>query len=77
MGLLVNASTWLNLPTAAREEADRAHEVAVLALLRSGWRVVDVPHGAKLAALWPQMARGAQGNATRAASAESVAGGVR
>jgi len=77
VALLVNSSTWLNLPTAGREEADRAHEIASLALLRSGWRVVDVPHGAKIGALWPQLARGAQGNAMRAASAETVAGGVR
>jgi len=77
IALLIDTTTWLNLPTAAREEADRVHGVAALALLRSGWRVVAVPHGAKLPALWPQMARGSQGFAWRAASAESVAGGVR
>jgi uncharacterized protein (DUF58 family) len=77
IALLIDTTTWLNLPTAAREEADRVHGVAALALLRSGWRVVPVPHGAKLPALWPQMARGSQGFAWRAASAESVAGGVR
>ena len=37
------------------------HEAAALALLRSGWRVVGVEHGASLAALWPQAARGSQG----------------
>jgi hypothetical protein len=36
-----------------------------------------VPHGAKLAALWPQLASRSQGFAWRAASAETVAGGVR
>ncbi|GGM85246.1 DUF58 domain-containing protein [Dactylosporangium sucinum] len=77
IALFIDSSTWLNLPTAAREEADRAHGVASLALLRSGWRVVEVPHGAKLPALWPQTGRGSQGFAWRAASAESVAGGVR
>ena len=77
IALLIDATTWLNLPTVAREDADRAHGVGALALLRSGWRVVDVPHGAKLAALWPQTGRGSQGFAWRAASAESVAGGVR
>jgi uncharacterized protein (DUF58 family) len=77
IAFFVDTTTWLNLPTAAREEADRAHGVAVLALLRSGWRVVDVSHGGKLAALWPQAARGAQGFAWRATSAETVAGGVR
>ncbi|GAA0735064.1 DUF58 domain-containing protein [Dactylosporangium roseum] len=77
VALFVDSSTWLNLPTAAREEADRSYGVAALALLRSGWRVVEVPHGAKLPALWPQAGRGSQGFAWRAASAESVAGGVR
>ncbi|MER7003457.1 DUF58 domain-containing protein [Dactylosporangium sp. NPDC000555] len=77
VALFIDSSTWLNLPTTAREEADRAHGVAALALVRSGWRVVEVPHGAKLSALWPQTGRGSQGFAWRAASAESVAGGVR
>jgi uncharacterized protein (DUF58 family) len=77
VALLVDSTTWLNLPAPAREEADRAHGVAALALLRSGWRVVNVPHGSKLNALWPQAARGSQGFAWRAASAESVAGAVR
>jgi uncharacterized protein (DUF58 family) len=77
LALLIDSTTWLNLATAAREEADRAHGVAALALLRSGWRVVGVPHGAKLAALWPEAARGSRGFAWRAAMAETVAGGVR
>ncbi|WP_433049488.1 DUF58 domain-containing protein [Dactylosporangium sp. CS-033363] len=77
IALFIDSSTWLNLPTAAREEADKARGVASLALLRSGWRVVGVPHGAKLSGLWPQTGRGSQGFAWRAASAESVAGGVR
>jgi uncharacterized protein (DUF58 family) len=77
IALCVDTNTWLTLPTSAREEADRVHGLAALALLRSGWRVVDVPHGAKLPNLWPQLARGSQGFAWRAASAESVAGGVR
>ena len=37
-----------------------------------GWRVVGVNHGANLAALWPQVARGSQGFTYRAALAESV-----
>ncbi|HEX6499250.1 MAG TPA: DUF58 domain-containing protein [Micromonosporaceae bacterium] len=77
VALLVDSTTWLNLPPAAREEAARAHGAAALALLRSGWRVVGVPHGASLPALWPQVARGSQGFAYRAAMAETVAGGVR
>jgi uncharacterized protein (DUF58 family) len=77
LAFLIDSTTWLNLPTAVREEADRAHGVSALALLRSGWRVVGVPHGTKLPALWPQVARGSQGFAWRAASAETVAGGVR
>jgi uncharacterized protein (DUF58 family) len=77
LALLIDSTTWLNLPTAAREEADQAHGVAALALLRSGWRVVGVPHGAKLAALWPEAARGSRGFAYRAAMAETVSGGLR
>jgi uncharacterized protein (DUF58 family) len=77
IAFLIDASTWLALPTAAREEADRAHATAALGLLGTGWRVVGVEHGAKLAALWPQAARGSQGFAWRAALAETVAGGVR
>jgi uncharacterized protein (DUF58 family) len=77
VAFFIDTTTWLNLPTAAREEADRAHGVAALALLRSGWRVVDVTHSGKLAALWPQAARGVQGFTWRATSAETVAGGVR
>jgi uncharacterized protein (DUF58 family) len=77
VAFLVDSTTWLNLPTAAREEADRRQSAAALALLRSGWRVVNVPYGAKLPALWPQTARGPQGFAWRAAMAETVAGGVR
>jgi uncharacterized protein (DUF58 family) len=77
VALLIDSTTWLNLPTTAREEADRAYGVAVLALLRSGWRVVGVTHGAKLAALWPEAARGSRGFTWRAAMAETVAGGMR
>ncbi|GAA0958241.1 DUF58 domain-containing protein [Virgisporangium aurantiacum] len=76
MALLIDSTTWLNLPTAAREEADRAHGVAALALLRTGWRVVGVPHGAKLAALWPEAARGSRGFSWRAAMAETVSGSL-
>jgi uncharacterized protein (DUF58 family) len=77
IALLVDSTTWLNLPTAAREEADHAHGLAALSLLRGGWRVVGVPHGSKLPALWPEAARGSRGFAYRAAMAETVAGGVR
>jgi uncharacterized protein (DUF58 family) len=74
VAMLVDSTTWLNLAPAAREDADRAHGVAALALLRSGWRVVGVPHGAKLAALWPEAARGSRGFTWRAALAETVGG---
>jgi uncharacterized protein (DUF58 family) len=77
IALFIDTTTWLTLPTAAREEADRLHGLAALAMLRAGWRVVDVPHGAKLPGLWPQLASRSQGFAWRAASAETVAGGVR
>jgi len=77
VGFLIDSTTWLNLPTAAREEADHAYNDAALGLLHSGWRVVGVNHGTKLPAVWPQAARGQQGFAYRAAMAETVAGGVR
>ena len=77
VALLIDSTTWLNLPTAAREQADAALHAAELSLLRSGWRVVPVRHPAALASLWPQAARGAQGFAVRAAMAETVSGVIR
>ncbi|MEU7845090.1 DUF58 domain-containing protein [Micromonospora sp. NPDC049114] len=76
-GFLLDSSTWLSLPEKARAEAEHAHGSAVLAMVRSGWRVVGVDHGSRLPALWPQAGRGSQGFALRAALAETVAGGVR
>ncbi|MFI0795557.1 DUF58 domain-containing protein [Micromonospora rubida] len=77
VGFLLNSSTWLNLPARARAEADHAHGAAALALVRNGWRVIGVDHGARLPVLWPQAGRGSQGFALRAALAETVAGGVK
>jgi uncharacterized protein (DUF58 family) len=77
VGFLVDSSTWLNLMPTTREQADRDHAAAALALLERGWRVVSVAHGAKLPVLWPQAGRGSQGFAWRATMAETVAGGVR
>ena len=77
VGFMINSSTWTNLPTTAREEAETSYAAAGLSLLQGGWRVIDVSHGAKLETLWPQVARGSQGFAWRAAMAETVAGGVR
>jgi uncharacterized protein (DUF58 family) len=73
VALLVDPSTWLALPEAARADGDRAHEAAALTLLRTGWRVVGIEHGTNLASIWPQAARGSQGFAWRAALAETVA----
>ncbi|HEV7897582.1 MAG TPA: DUF58 domain-containing protein [Planosporangium sp.] len=72
VALFIDSTSWLNLPTTARLEAARRHEAAALALLRGGWRVVPVGHGARLPALWPQAARGTQGFAYRATMAETV-----
>ncbi|GAA0803532.1 DUF58 domain-containing protein [Spirilliplanes yamanashiensis] len=72
VGFSIDSSTWMGLPEQARGEADRAHAASALALLHSGWRVVGVTHGDKLPALWPQVARGSQGFAWRAAMAETV-----
>lgn len=77
VGFLIDSSTWLALPAPARTEADAAHGAAALGLLSSGWRVVGVAHGSSLPALWPQVGRGSQGFAWRAALAETVAGGMR
>ena len=75
IGLLIDSTTWLNLPEGSRAEAETAHERSALVLLRQGWRVVGINHGANLSALWPQAARGSQGFAFRAAMAETVASG--
>jgi hypothetical protein len=72
IGLLVDPSTWLNLPDQVRAQTEADHGATALTLLRSGWRVVNVQHGANLASLWPQAARGSQGFAWRAAMAETV-----
>jgi hypothetical protein len=77
VAFLMDTSTWVSLPAQSRTEADRAHDTAVHGILNSGWRVVSVAHGSSLPALWPQVARGSQGFAWRAALAEAVTGGVR
>jgi uncharacterized protein (DUF58 family) len=73
VALLIDPTTWISLPEAARAQTDAQHEAAALTLLRSGWRVVSVEHGANLATLWPAAAKGSQGFALRAALAETVA----
>jgi uncharacterized protein (DUF58 family) len=72
VGLLIDATTWVNLPQPARDAADAAHEAAATTLLRTGWRIVNATHGANLVGLWPQVGRGSQGFALRAAMAETV-----
>jgi hypothetical protein len=74
IALAIDAATWLNLSEPERTQTNANHEAACLALLRAGWRVIPVGHGAKLHALWPAAAiRGSQGFALRAAMAETVA----
>ncbi|WP_018350912.1 DUF58 domain-containing protein [Longispora albida] len=77
VALLLDSTSWLQLPPSQREAAQRAHEASALALLRAGWRVVGAGHGARLPALWPQAARSNQGFAYRAAMAETVSTGVQ
>jgi hypothetical protein len=73
IALFIDPTTWLNLPEQDRARSEAEHAAAALALLRAGWRVVPVAHGAKLHALWPAVAlRGSQGFAQRAAMAETV-----
>jgi uncharacterized protein (DUF58 family) len=77
VALLIDPMTWVNLPEPARAQANANHEASALTLLRGGWRVVTVTHGARLHSLWPAAAsRGSQGFALRAAMAETVAPGT-
>ncbi len=78
IAFVMNTLSWLNLPAAAKEDAEREHAQATLGLLQSGWRVVAAKHGDHIPALWPHAARGQQGFALRAAMAEIVSiGGNR
>jgi uncharacterized protein (DUF58 family) len=77
IGFAIDSSTWVSMPAADRQEADRQHAAAALSLVRSGWRSVPVVHGDALPVLWPAAARGSSGFAWRAAMAETVAGGRR
>jgi hypothetical protein len=77
IGFAIDSSTWVNLSTGDRQESDREHAAASLALVRSGWRSVPVAHGDSLPTLWPNAARGSQGFAYRAAMAETVSGVIR
>jgi uncharacterized protein (DUF58 family) len=76
IAFMINSMTWLNLPTEQSETAEREYATAGLALLRTGWRLINVTHGTKLTTVWPQVARGS-GFTWRAAMAETVSGGVK
>src|SRR4051812_31468165 len=67
IGFAINTMTWLTLPEPDRAEADRVHAANALALMHSGWRLVGAAHGVALPGLWPQVARGSEGFAWRAA----------
>nr|WP_205860956.1 DUF58 domain-containing protein [Planosporangium flavigriseum] len=75
VALFLDSTTWLSQSAADRAASADRHSAAALSLLRSGWRVVPVTHGARLPTLWPQVARGTEGFAYRAAMAETVSGG--
>ncbi len=77
LGFLIDSTSWLRLPTTAREQADRQHSAAELALLQTGWRVVGVANPATLPPLWLRAVRDSQGYTYRAAMAETVPGVVR
>jgi uncharacterized protein (DUF58 family) len=72
IGFAIDSSTWVTMSSGERQEADREHAAAALALVHSGWRSVPVRHGDTLPALWPAAARGSSGFAWRAAMAETV-----
>jgi uncharacterized protein (DUF58 family) len=74
IGFAIDSSTWVSMSAGERQEADREHAAAALALVHSGWRSVPVAHGATLPNLWPAAARGSTGHAWRAAMAETVSG---
>ncbi|MFF0374589.1 DUF58 domain-containing protein [Actinoplanes missouriensis] len=74
VGFAIDSSTWVPMTNGDRQESDREHAAASLALVRSGWKSVPVTHGDTLPALWPAVARGSQGFAYRAAMAETVSG---
>ncbi len=74
IGFAIDSSTWVNLSATDRQQADREHAAASLALVRSGWRSVPVVNGNALPTLWPAASRGSQGFAYRAAMAETVSG---
>jgi uncharacterized protein (DUF58 family) len=73
VAVLLDPTTWLRMPDEQRAQASASHEATALALRRAGWRVVGATHGADLAVLWGQAARGTQDFAWRAAMAETVA----
>ena len=77
IGFAIDSSTWVSMAPGERQEADREHAAAALALIHSGWRSVPVVHGSTLPALWPAAARGSSGFAYRAAMAETVGGVIR
>jgi len=72
VAFLLDSAGWLHLPAPQRAVHEREYQASALGLLRGGWRVVGVPHGSKLAALWPQAARGSRGFALRAPLADTV-----
>jgi uncharacterized protein (DUF58 family) len=72
IGFAIDTGTWA--PSSSGAEAEREQAAAALALVRAGWRSVPVSHGETLPALWPNVARGSQGFAYRAAMAETVSG---
>ncbi|MGH3663852.1 MAG: DUF58 domain-containing protein, partial [Micromonosporaceae bacterium] len=76
LGFLIDSTTWLRLSEPARLAAAKEHELSRLALLHNGWRVVAARQGDTLPSLWHQAsARGAQGFAYRAQTAQSASGG--
>lgn len=77
IGFAIDSSTWVTMSSGERQEADREHAAAALALVHSGWRSVPVRHGDQLPVLWPAAARGSSGFAWRAAMAETVGGVIR
>lgn len=61
IALLLDADGWAPVNARARLAAERTHHETARLLTSAGWRVVPVPPGAALAALWPLVARRSTG----------------
>jgi uncharacterized protein (DUF58 family) len=67
VAILLDASSWADLPPDRQERADAAYEASIHALARAGWHVLRAARGTDLAELWTRA--GEYGAAPRSAGA--------